>query len=288
MTQRMLPLYEGKMGHQYDHRFASFYGTGDTDIAANDDHSRGMRVLPRNWIREEVVFDRLARREWGTDAALLGFRRVARNTDERTAIAALIPYGAASYGWILTAQAGIEALAALAATYNSYAFDYILRQFLSQPSIPQGTFAQVPAPDPTCFDDPTAWQAGISLGRWVAAHVLELTYTAHDMRPSAEDLGDTGEPFVWDPERRFHLRCELDAAFFHLYEIERDDVDYIMETFPIVKSKDLAAHGGFRTKRVILEVFDAMQRAIDTGEPYRTILDPPPGEGPRHPKESAR
>jgi len=285
MTQRMLPLYEGKMGHQFDHRFASFFGTGDTDIAANGDHSRGVRVLPRNWLREEVVEDRLARREWGTDAALLGFRRVARNTDERTAIAALIPYGAASYGWILTAEAGIESLAALAGAYNSLVFDYILRQFLSQPSIPQGTFAQLPAPIPASFAESPAWTSGRTLGSWVTNHVLELTYTADDMRPFADDLGDTGEPFVWDSERRFLLRCELDAAFFHLYGVVRDDVDYIMETFPIVKGKDLAAFGEFRTKRVILEVFDAMQRAIETGESYRTILDPPPGQGPRHPKE---
>ena len=32
------------------------------------------------------------------------------------------------------------------------------------------------------------------------------------------------------------MRAEVDAAFFHLYGIERDDVDYIMETFPVVKA----------------------------------------------------
>jgi len=75
------------------------------------------------------------------------------------------------------------------------------------------------------------------------------------------------------------LGCELDAAFFHLYGIARDDVDYIMETFPIVKRKDLAAHGRYRTKETILDIYDAMQRAMDTGEPYRSLLDPPPANG---------
>ena len=32
-----------------------------------------------------------------------------------------------------------------------------------------------------------------------------------------------------------------------------------MESFPIVKRKDVAAHGTFRTKDMILEVYDAMQ-----------------------------
>ena len=51
-----------------------------------------------------------------------------------------------------------------------------------------------------------------------------------------------------------------------------------MDTFPIVRRKDEAAHDGdYRTKRVILEIYDAMQEAIRTGQPYRTCLDPPPG-----------
>jgi hypothetical protein len=82
------------------------------------------------------------------------------------------------------------------------------------------------------------------------------------------------------------MRAELDAAFFHLYGTERDDVDYIMETFPIVKKKDVQAFGSYRTKELILKVYDAMAQAIRTGEPYQTILDPPPGQGPRHPESS--
>jgi hypothetical protein len=65
----------------------------------------------------------------------------------------------------------------------------------------------------------------------------------------------------------------LDAALFHLYGVERDDVDYIMETFPIVKRKDIAAHGQYRTKRMILEVYDAMAEAEATGVPYESKFD---------------
>ena len=41
-----------------------------------------------------------------------------------------------------------------------------------------------------------------------------------------------------------------------------------MDTFPIVKRKDEAAHGEYCTKRVILEIYDAMQRAVETSQPY--------------------
>jgi hypothetical protein len=96
------------------------------------------------------------------------------------------------------------------------------------------------------------------------------------MQPFARDLGYNGPPFRWDEERRFLLRCELDAAFFHLYGIEREDVDYIMETFPIVKRKDEKAHGEYRTKRVILGIYDAMRRAMETGVPYQGAVDVAP------------
>ena len=102
--------------------------------------------------------------------------------------------------------------------------------------------------------------------------VLELTYTARD-------LGYDGTPLVWDEERRFLIRCELDAVYFHLYGIERADVDYIMETFPIVKRKDEAAHCEYRTKRVILEMYDCMASLppmlVPTPKPEHGEIDMP-------------
>ena len=56
-------------------------------------------------------------------------------------------------------------------------------------------------------------------------------------------------------------------------------MDYILETFPIVKRKDEQAHGAYRTKRVILDIYDAMQQAMEAGTPYHTRLDPPPAHG---------
>jgi hypothetical protein len=123
--------------------------------------------------------------------------------------------------------------------------------------------------------------------------VLELTYSAWDLEAFAQDCGWSGPPFRWDEERRFLLRCELDAAFFHLYlgpETEwrqqpaaltqafptpRAAVAYILDTFPIVKRKDEAKfNGDYRTKRVILEIYDALGEAMQTGMAYETLLAP--------------
>jgi hypothetical protein len=56
-------------------------------------------------------------------------------------------------------------------------------------------------------------------------------------------------------------------------------VAYILDTFPIVRRKDEANHNGdYRTKRVILEIYDAMLEATRSGKPYTTRLDPPPAD----------
>ncbi len=40
--------------------------------------------------------------------------------------------------------------------------------------------------------------------------------------------------------------------------------------------KDEKQYGEYQTKRVILEMNDKMRQAMDTGEPYQTLLQPPP------------
>jgi hypothetical protein len=63
---------------------------------------------------------------------------------------------------------------------------------------------------------------------------------------------------------------------------------YVLDTFPVVRKRDEAQHGEYRTARVILDVYDRMGDAARTGVPYATLLDPPPAD-PRiaHPPRDA-
>lgn len=99
----------------------------------------------------------------------------------------------------------------------------------------------------------------------VTEAVLELTYTAHDMAPFAVDMGYVNEdgsvkpPFVWDEDRRLHLRAKLDALYFHLYGItDRDDVRYIYSTFPIVEREETATWGSYRSRDLCLHYMNAL------------------------------
>ena len=59
--------------------------------------------------------------------------------------------------------------------------------------------------------------------------------------------------------------------------VTRDHVGQIMETLRIVKKKDEHAHGQYRTKDMILGIYDQISEAIRTRATYQTRLDPPPG-----------
>ena len=99
---------------------------------------------------------------------------------------------------------------------------------------------------------------GELLSDFIKSRVLELSYTAHDLKGFADDMGYVGQPFVWDEERRLHLKCQLDAVFFHLYKLTEAEAGEILETFPIVKRQDLAQFNGrFRTKDLILGYYRA-------------------------------
>jgi hypothetical protein len=171
----------------------------------------------------------------------------------------------------------------LQANLSSLSLDYLARQKLSGTHLTFSIVKQLPVLAPGPYDQPSPWNPAAALGTWVAGHVLELSYTAWDMAPLARDLGHDGPPFRWNEDRRALLRAELDAAYFHLYGLDREDTEYVLDTFRLVRIRDEKQHGEYRTKRSILDVYDRMAVAIADGELFDTVLDPPPGQGPTHP-----
>ncbi len=304
-----LPLYEAKMLHQFDHRWATYEGgvgsresgEGVREGTAQEKRDPQFQVQPRYWVPAAEVEARLEDkwdRPW-----LLGWRDITNTTNERTVIASLLPrVGVGNkVPLMLIADTHTGCAGCLLANLSAFVYDYVSRQKMGGSSLNFFIYKQLPVLPPETYAQPCPWERGVavsptpesrlptpdSLSSWLLPRVLELLYTAWDMQPFAEDCGYAGPPFRWDPERRFLLRCELDAAFFHLYGISRDDAAYILDTFPIVRRKDEEQYGEYRTKRVILEIYEAMAEASRTGRPYQSRLAPPPAE-PRlaHPPRS--
>jgi hypothetical protein len=163
--------------------------------------------------------------------------------------------------------------ALLLGNITSFCFDYVARQKVGGTNASFFIVKQLPVLPPSTYAQPCPWDRSQTLAEWIKPRVLELTYTAHDLKPYAEDLGYTGEPFLWDDKRRAVIRAELDAAFFHLYGISEADADYILDTFPIVKAKDEERFGTYRTKELILDCY----RRMAAGE-FVSELSPPPGQ----------
>lgn len=265
-AEAWLPLYEAKMMHQFNHRWGDFsmQRPGSTssqlpDIADAQLGDANYTVQPRYWVAESEVHEHLA----SDPSWLLCFRRITNGTNERTTIATAIPVaGAGDPLPLVSSPASAILRSSLMVILNSFVVDYCARQKIGGTHIDFFLAKQLPVPAPFALEAPAPWLSSESVADWMRPRVLELTYTAVDMAGFAADLGYPGPPFRWDLERRRHLRAELDAACFHLYGLERDEVAYIMDTFPIVKRKDEAVFGEYLTKRLVLEQYDQLANGV--------------------------
>ncbi len=277
-SDRYLPLYEAKMVHQFNHRFGDFRDTPEgsestalPDVPESRLADASYMPLPRYWVPAAEVEERL-RGLWGR-GWLLGWRNVCRSTDERTLIAAVIPRVGVGHSMpLLFARCTSPSLVAcLVANLCAIVLDYAARQKVGGINLTYGYLMQFPVLPPSAYAAAAAWSGGQSLADWLRPRVLELIYTSWDLQLFARDLGYDGPPFRWDPDRRFHLRCEVDAAFFHLYGISREaDVAYILDTFPIIRGTEQRQCGRFLTKERVIEAYRVlMARSPEGGHEAR-------------------
>ena len=258
-----LPLYEGKMVQAFDHRAASVVvNRSNLNRPAQPRATTSHQHTDPQWHPEPQFWIRADASDW---PAYLGwavaFKDVTAPTNVRTMIASLVP--CAGFGNTLPlllplpeeSDAYRDHAWLLAACLNSIAFDFVARQKVQGQHLNWFVVEQLPVvaqPEYNLrFGDTTARNL-------VRDHLLQLTYTAHDMAPLARDLGYDGPPLKWDPEQRRHLRARLDALYFHLYGLPREDAAYVLDTFPIVRRQDEATYGTYRTRDLILAYMNAL------------------------------
>ena len=258
-----VPLYEGKMVQAFDHRAASVVVNPDNlnrpaqpREATLDEHT-DPNWLPncQFWVSTNA-FEQPDGLGWA-----VAFKDVTAPTNVRTMIAAIIPRSGVGNTLPLLLPDSTEAAAykdfawLMCGCLNSFVFDFIARQKVQGQHLNWYIVEQLPVIAPGDYDRQFGDTTARSL---VRDHVLRLTYTAHDMAPFARDLGYDGPPFIWNEDERSHLCARLDALYFHLYGISRDDAEYILSTFPIVCREDEAQFGRYRTRDLILAYMNAL------------------------------
>lgn len=271
------PLYEGKMCWHYDHRYGTY--EGQTEKQANkgvlphvsDDHHNNpsYRIEPRYWITPDKVEEKLG--QYAGLRYYFSWRDV--GPTERTFVGCLVPKTAAgdTAFALLTNHSAVH-VAALTAVLSSLVVDYDARQNSNRMKF--FVVEQLAVLTPDQITEERQW-LDQNAESWFARRVLELSYTNVELEPFARDLGFQGPPFRWQPARRAHLQAEIDAAVMHLYKLSREQAEWIIDSFTVLRKYEEADHGEFRTKRMVMEIYDAMAEAMKEGRAYQSPLDPP-------------
>lgn len=277
----LVPVYEGKMVGILDHRQADIYlnpnnaarQAQERAIVESEKSDPNRFAIPQYWLKETDVRQRRfsdCQGDWE-----LVFCDVTSATNERTTLACIIPLSGLTRNLpaiYLESHAAKDA-ALLAGILSSFALDYFARLKVSSNHLTQGILATLPVPS----RDRIRRYAADTFGdlAWFERRVLELTYTAWDLRPFAAEIGYSGPPFHFDADRRRALQTEIDAACFSLFGFDRDEVEYVLRAFPTVTRRDLQNCGEPRTKSTILDAYDALSVCIQDGKPFRSQVTPP-------------
>jgi hypothetical protein len=262
-ASRYVPLYEAKMIHQFDHRWATYNGTDSRDATEAEKQNPDFEPIPRYWVPEAEVTDRLRAKGWSR-GWLMGWRDITRNSDVRTVIATAFPRAGVGHTLRLMSVDKPAAFAvAFFAGSATLTLDFVARQKVGGTHLTVEMWRQLPLLPPTTFGEREL--------AFVVPRALELAYTSHNMAPFARDLGYDGPPFAWHEDRRARLRAELDAWYARAYGLTRDELRYIIdptdvkgpdypsETFRVLKKNEIARYGEYRTARLVLAAWDAQE-----------------------------
>ncbi|MBD8552564.1 Eco57I restriction-modification methylase domain-containing protein [Sphingomonas sp. CFBP 8764] len=309
----LVPVFEGKMVGILDHRQADIYinpanaarQAQERPISDAEKTSPDRFAVPQFWLEEEAVRRRRFGKRQG-DWELV-FCDVTSATNERTTIASITPLCGLtrSLPSIYLRSSSAKDAALLAGALSSTVVDYYSRLKVSSNHLTQGILATLPLPSRSKileFADKSLQDID-----WFEDRVFELSYVSWDLSGFAKDAGRNTAPFRWNAERRFLLRCEIDAAFFYLilgssndwqngdnaltgsFETPRQAVEYILSSFPTLNRKDeIRFDGDQRTRRTVLEIYDELTLAISAKQRYQTRLSPAPADPSCcHPAEGA-
>ncbi len=236
-----LPLYEAKMLQMFDHRAAdvitdkaNWVRQGQTEKRTTVAYQNPEHLAtPRFWVESANV----DLPQWGS----LGFKDITSPTNQRTMIAACGPQaGYTNHFVLIRSEAEPRRQTCLLANLNSVVYDYATRQKIGGVTLNFFIVEQIPTLPPETYDKPCPWSPKTKLEKWISERVLKLSCTAEDMLPLADACDFKSGSFKqeyggrlhkWDEAERAQLMAELDAAYFLLYGINREDAEYILSTF---------------------------------------------------------
>ncbi len=271
LEQGLVPLYEGKLFWQFDHRFASFVydekgkiiNAQNVELAQKQDHA--FKVMPQFWVKQSLVQERWAQKGWDKPWTL-AWRDIASATNERTVIAAVMPahYAFNNKACLLMPDCDEAHAACLLTVLNSLVVDFVERLKQASTNVNLFYLKQLPILPPEAFAPADV--------EFIASRVAMLTRTAYDI--NAVWLTEYPAYTFQEPRERLKIRAELDAYVAKMYGLTREELRYILDpsdvmgpehpsvTFPGLKRKETELYGEYLTQRLVLEAYDKLVSGV--------------------------
>lgn len=255
-----LPMYQGRMIANYDHRSASVgvkYNTTFRDAVTinttEDQHKNpAFYTSPRYWIPENIISQELEhyKRNW-----MIGFRDITDSTNERTSIFTILPKCATATTCPIILFDDLSIIY-LFANLNSYVFDYVTRQKINGMHLTGGYLKQLPVIPKEKYSEKCVFDNNQTIAEWILPKILQLCYTSWDLSFFASDYNYFDKPFEWNVERRNELIAQINALYFHLYNISEENIEYIMNNFALMKKREVSQYGNYNSFNKIIYYYN--------------------------------
>lgn len=237
-----LPLYEGKMIHQFNHLYAE----------------------PRYWVDEQEGRKALLGKNEIDNGQKLNYqhyrfayRSIGRNTDSRTLIGTVLPSNVfCGHSLNISVPTKVSKYTLfLCALLNSFCFDFALRQKVAA-NLTMFFIYQTPVPRLT---------EGDKYFNDIVERAATLICTTPEFDELAQEVGlESHKNGVTDETERAQIRAELDGMIAHLYGFTEAEFSYILTTFPIVsepvKQAALEAYRTFTPMTGDAEIIELIQQ----------------------------
>ena len=273
----LVPLYEGKLFHQFDNRWATYAGQTDKkgnpveqDVAREEKANPAFSITPRYWVSSRDVYgrfiDKKTKLRWWHEPWMLAFRDISSPTNERSVIASVLPsaYGAGHTAPLLLPAQDAKLVACLLGNLNSMVVDFVDRIKQSGTHVSFFVLKQLPIFAPSQYQEKDL--------KFIVPRVAALTRNSDEI--NTVWLTDYPSYPFQEPRERLRFRAELDAYYARLYGLTRKELQYVLDpvsvmgegfpsvTFPGLARNETNLYGEYLTQRLVLEAFDKLEAGL--------------------------
>ncbi len=260
-SEKFAPVYEGKLIHQYDHRFATFdgipaekrFGIKAATINPTDEQKedRNFEIVPRYWVRSRFFEENAAARGISMDWNL-AFRDTTNVISNfRTAVGCVVGPTAFNYKCpnVVIESGDAVASALFLSMFNSVPYDYLLRQKFYGANFTKSMLLQ---------SFVVSRAAVIPYEAQLLDAVVALTNTSESVAEFCRAL-ERAHPCETNLKQRIEIRARIDAIYFDLFGFSANEVGYVFDTFPIWREKSKEKWGRFYEKELTLELLNKLK-----------------------------